>query len=168
MLKDAYSCGAKGRFAVEMVTLAEAGSIQHAAAARPGMPCRLYDHVVFSALRATARPARSRGRTSSGGTLHCTRRCMAHLATAVERLAAGDAGHPSLFPVLALLARLRCRSFSSFLGSMLQAINAYCLFSVHNGNCRAGLLQEQLSLDYSPGSDSVLCKSLSCNESAAM
>lgn len=33
---------------------------------------------------------------------------LAHLATAVERLAAGDAGHPSLFPVLALLARLRC------------------------------------------------------------
>jgi len=32
----------------------------------------------------------------------------AHLTTAVERLAAGDAGHPSLFPVLALLARLRC------------------------------------------------------------
>ena len=38
---------------------------------------------------------------------------LAHLATAVERLKAGDAGHPSLFPVLALLARLRCRPMNS-------------------------------------------------------
>ena len=33
---------------------------------------------------------------------------LAHLATAVDRLEAGDAGHPSLVPVLALIARLRC------------------------------------------------------------
>ena len=30
------------------------------------------------------------------------------LAGAVEKLEAGDAGHPSLYPVLALLSRLRC------------------------------------------------------------
>lgn len=34
---------------------------------------------------------------------------LAQLDAAVSALEAGDAGHPSLYPVLALLSRLRCR-----------------------------------------------------------
>ena len=46
----------------------------------------------------------------------------AHLKTAVERLEAGDAGHPSLFPVLALISRLRCRALPHWVRASLSAL----------------------------------------------
>ena len=130
MLKDAYSCGAKGRFAVEMVRLPRPdrsaccrSSPWYALSPRP---CRVLRPQGDGSSRAITGSDFFRRHPALHPAL------LAHLATAVERLAAGDAGHPSLFPVLALLARLRCRSFSSFLGSML-IINVIVLA---NGNCR--------------------------------